>query len=111
LRKVHAMRVFAGTCLLAFASIVLLPGDEPSWKQKPVLQWDDQDAKLLLADSPWVKNVKLQRVRYMSEFERRDSGNWEAGIVARNGSRSTWLRYWGCSAPITRLWCTSFPVA
>jgi len=71
--------------LLAFASVVLLSGDDPSWRQKSIAEWDGQDAKQVLADSPWVKNVKLERVRYLSEFERRDSGNWEAGIAARDG--------------------------
>jgi hypothetical protein len=67
-------------CLLTLASVVLLSGDDPSWKDKPIPQWDDQDAKQVLADSPWSKSVKLERLRYLSEFERRDSGNWEAGI-------------------------------
>jgi hypothetical protein len=72
-------------CLLGFASVALLSAEDPSWKQKSISQWDDQDAKRVLADSPWVRNVKLQRVRYLSESERRDSGNWEAGIAARDG--------------------------
>jgi hypothetical protein len=84
-RGIHTASVSIGTCLLAVASVVMLSGDEPSWKQKPILQWDDQDAKDVLADSPWVKNSKLQKVRYLSEYERRDSGNWEAGIAARDG--------------------------
>jgi hypothetical protein len=39
-----------------------------------------QDAKLVLADSPWAKKVELDQVWNLSEFKRRDSGNWEAGI-------------------------------
>src|SRR5579863_3875850 len=67
-------------CLLAFASVVVLSGEDPSWKSKPIPQWDDQDAKEVLADSPWVKSVKLDRVRDLSKFERRDGGNMSAGI-------------------------------
>jgi hypothetical protein len=37
-----------------------------------------QDAKQVLADS-WAKKVELDQVRNLSKFERRDSGNWEAG--------------------------------
>jgi hypothetical protein len=71
--------------LLAVASVLLLSGlpltgDDPSWKDKSIPQWDDQDAKQVLAESPWVKSVKLERVRDLSEFERRDGGNWEAGL-------------------------------
>jgi hypothetical protein len=67
-------------CLLAIASVVLLSGDDPSWKEKTIPQWDDQDAKQVLADSPWVKSVKLERVRDLSKFQRRDGGNMSAGV-------------------------------
>jgi hypothetical protein len=65
--------------LLSIASVLMLPGDEPAWKQKAIPQWDDQDARTILAESPWVRNVKLEKVRDLSKFERRDGGNWEAG--------------------------------
>jgi hypothetical protein len=74
------MRPIPRLCLLAVASVVLLSGSIPSWEQKTIPQWDDQDAKQVLADSPWVKSVKLERVRDLSKFERRDGGNMSAGI-------------------------------
>jgi hypothetical protein len=73
------LSLFAGASVLLLSGLPLT-GDDPSWKDKPIPQWDDQDAKQVLADSPWAKSVKLERLRYLSEFERRDSGNWEAGI-------------------------------
>jgi hypothetical protein len=80
------MRPIQQLCLFALFSVTLfsrppLPGDDPSWKEKPIPQWDDQDAKQILADSPWVKHVTLERVRDLSVFERRDGGNWDAGIA------------------------------
>jgi hypothetical protein len=39
-----------------------------------------EDAKALLADSPWVKHVTPQRLRDLSPDERRNGGNMEAGI-------------------------------
>jgi hypothetical protein len=51
-----------------------------SWKDTPVSQWNEDDARQLLADSPWVKKVHLDKVRDLSLFERRDGGDWEAGI-------------------------------
>jgi hypothetical protein len=51
-----------------------------SWKDGPVAQWNEEDAKQLLANSPWVKTVHLDKVRDLSLFERRDGGDWEAGI-------------------------------
>ena len=74
------MRPIPRLYLLVFAPVVLLSGDDPSWKEKSIPQWDDQDAQQVLADSPWVKSVQPERVRDLSEFERRDSGDWEAGL-------------------------------
>jgi hypothetical protein len=68
------------SCLLATTLVMLLAGEDPSWKNKPIPQWSEQDAKLLLTDSPWVKKVQLDQVRNLSKYERRDGGNWEAGI-------------------------------
>src|SRR6202034_2145493 len=74
------MHVMPRICLLVVASVVVLAGDDPTWMEKPIPQWDDQDVKQVLADSPWVKSVQPERVRDLSEFERRDGGNWDAGI-------------------------------
>jgi hypothetical protein len=63
-----------------------LSGDGPSWQKKTIPQWDDQDAKQVLADSPWVKSVKLERVRDLSKFQRRDGGNMSAGVPPYVGS-------------------------
>jgi hypothetical protein len=51
--------VFVG--LLAAA--LLATADDASWKDKQVAQWNDNDAKQVLTDSPWVKTVtpSLQR--------------------------------------------------
>jgi len=68
------------SCPLAFTLFVALAADDPSWNNKPIPQWNDEDAKQVLSDSPWVKNVKLERVRDLSKFERRDGGNISAGV-------------------------------
>ncbi len=72
-------------CLITLAAlltgaVMLLAGDAPAWKRIPASQWTDDDARELLADSPWVKTVALQQVRDLSSAERRDSGDWDAGI-------------------------------
>jgi hypothetical protein len=74
------MRLIPRVSLLAVASVLLLPGQDRSWQEKTVSQWDEKDAKQVLADSPWVKSVKLDRVRDLSKFERRDGGNMSVGI-------------------------------
>ncbi len=77
--------------LLAFAAFSALLADDPAWKNKPAAQWDEQDAKRVLSDSPWVKNVRLEQVRNLSKAERRESGNWTAGIGPTVGLAGTGL--------------------
>jgi hypothetical protein len=56
------------------------PASHPFWNDTPISQWSEEEAKQLLADSPWVKKVQPDIVRHLSPFERRDSGDWNAGI-------------------------------
>jgi hypothetical protein len=79
--------------LLVFAAFTLLLAvpDDPAWSSKTIPQWDERDAKQVLIDSPWVKKVKLEQVRNLSKFERRDGGNWEAGIGPAVGLAGTGL--------------------
>jgi hypothetical protein len=64
---------------------------EPAWKSKPIEQWSAEDAKALLADSPWVKHVAPLRVRDLSADERLMGGNMEAGIGKAVGLAGTGL--------------------
>jgi hypothetical protein len=57
---------------------MLLAAADPSWKNKPIAQWDSQDAQQFLGDSPWVKTTKLDQVRDLSVDERRQGGNTSA---------------------------------
>jgi hypothetical protein len=84
------LRLFAAASVLLLSGLPLT-GDDPSWKEKPIPQWDDQDAKQILAESPWVSSVKLERVRDLSVFARRDGGNWDAGISPYGGLASSGL--------------------
>ena len=94
------LRSIPRLCLLAGSSVVLLSGQDPSWKQKSIPEWNDHDAQQVLAESPWAKSVKLARVRDLSKFERRDGGNWEAGIPPGTGFASVdWLTLVGIFDP------------
>jgi hypothetical protein len=66
-------------CSLPLTALVLLAAD-PSWRDKPFSQWNTEDAKQVLTDSPWVKQVTPQNVRDLSPDERRAGGDMEAGI-------------------------------
>jgi hypothetical protein len=74
------MLTISMSCLLAFSAATLLAADGPDWSNKPIPQWNDQDAREVLTNSPWNKNVRLEKVRNLSKFERRDGGNMEDGI-------------------------------
>ncbi len=64
----------------AVATCLIAPADQASWKNKPVAQWNEEDAKQVLADSPWAKAVQLRIVRDLSPDERRASGDMEADV-------------------------------
>ena len=72
-------------CSLPLSAVLLLAADSSwaqdlIWKDKPIPQWSEQDAKQVLADSPWVKVVTPQNVRDLSPDERREGGNMEASV-------------------------------
>ncbi len=76
-------RIPRSFCLSLFAALLLGRhsfGEDPAWKSKPVAQWNEEDAKAVLADSPWVKHVTPQHLRDLSPDERRNGGNMEAGV-------------------------------
>jgi hypothetical protein len=66
--------------LFLMTAALLLAADSPSWQAKPVEQWDESDAKQVLAESPWVGTATLQPIPNRSPAERRDSGDLDAGI-------------------------------
>jgi hypothetical protein len=79
-------------CGLLLLAATCLPADStPSWKTKPVEQWDKEDAKQILADSPWVGRAALQPIPDRSAAERRDGGDWDSGIGPGVGIAGTGL--------------------
>jgi hypothetical protein len=74
-----------GLCFLLLATVLLFAQNQPApqdpaWQGKPVSRWTQDDAKQLLTDSPWVKQITPQNIRDLSPDERREGGNMEAGI-------------------------------
>ncbi len=64
--------------LVLLAACVVLWAEDPSWKQKPIEEWNEHDAKLVLTDSPWAKITDLRRVRALSPDEARAGGDMQA---------------------------------
>jgi hypothetical protein len=63
----------------------------PSWNETSMQNWSDADARQMLADSPWTRNVQLDVVRNLSPFERRDGGDMDAGIPSGFGRATAGL--------------------
>jgi hypothetical protein len=79
--RVLLVAACAAACVAAWAADEVSDREkDASWKKKPMEQWTPEDAKQVLADSPWVKTVQLQIVRDLSPDERRAGGNMEADI-------------------------------
>jgi len=80
------------SCGLLLIAATFLPADSaPSWKTKPVEKWDPEDAKQILADSPWAGRVALQPIPDRSPDQRRDGGDWDSGIGNGVGIAGTGL--------------------
>lgn len=73
LPTLKTLAVLAATSLLAAAA-------DPSWKGKPVKQWDAEDVRQILTDSPWSQRVTPQWTRDLSPDERRQGGDMEADM-------------------------------
>jgi hypothetical protein len=58
---------------------VLLPAAEPAWKSKPVSRWTADDAKEVLAGSPWAKPTALAILPERGEDQLREGGRMGGG--------------------------------
>jgi hypothetical protein len=64
--------------LFLFSSVLLTAGD-PSWQVKPVAQWNENDAKLVLRASPWVKRATASLLFQPSKDQLRAGGKMGGG--------------------------------
>jgi hypothetical protein len=81
------------------AVAVLLFAADPAWKTKTVQQWDEQDAKQVLAASPWVKRAVVAVLPELTAQQRREGG------VARGSAPPP-----KSVGPMTIRWESAFPV-
>ncbi len=56
-------------------SAILLIAAEPVWRDKPIANWTEEDARQILENSPWAKTVTAGVARRPTEAERREGGN------------------------------------
>jgi hypothetical protein len=68
------MRKFAmqSACLIVAAAGLMAA--DPVWLSKPAAQWTEEDARQILARSPWVKENRAVITRRLTEDQLRDGG-------------------------------------
>jgi hypothetical protein len=76
-------------CLLLLATLALAA--DPTWRLKSVSKWDAEDAKQVLADSPWVKQLTPRWLADLSPFQREEGGNLNEGLSKGVGLAGTGL--------------------
>ena len=60
-------------------SVMLLMAAVPVWKSKQIEQWSEQDAKLILTNSPWVKKMTPALMPPLNKDQRRQGGQMGGG--------------------------------
>jgi hypothetical protein len=60
--------------LFLAATAAHLTAAEPVWKSKPATQWTEEDAKQVLAASPWAKEIRAVITRRLTEDQLREGG-------------------------------------
>jgi len=68
------MRVELRPVWLLIAAAAGVMAADPAWKSKPAAQWTDEDAKQILASSPWVKENRAVITRRLTEDQLREGG-------------------------------------
>lgn len=68
------MRCFAMPAVCLMAAAVTLMGGDPAWKSKPGDLWTEEDARQILARSPWVKENRATVTRRLTEDQLREAG-------------------------------------
>jgi hypothetical protein len=74
----RAATVRKSVVLIAFPLAVLIAAD-PAWMSKPIQQRDEEDAKQVVTNSPWVKHARPALLPQLTEDQRREGDKWEPG--------------------------------
>src|ERR1700683_5737493 len=68
------MRNFFVQSLCVMMAAGHLSAVDPVWKGKPADRWTEEDAKQVLANSPWAKKVSAVITRRLTEDQLREAG-------------------------------------
>src|SRR5580658_9898400 len=68
------MRNFAMQSVCLIVAAAHLMAADPVWKSKPAAQWTEEDARQILAASPWAKENRATITRRLTEDQLREAG-------------------------------------
>ena len=68
------MRNFPVLSLFLVMTVARLMAVDPVWKSKPAAQWTEDDARQVLAKSPWAREISAVVTRRLTEDQLRDGG-------------------------------------
>jgi len=68
------MRNFAMRSVCLMVAAAYLMAADPVWKSKPAAQWTEEDAKQILAASPWSRDNRAVITRRLTEDQLREGG-------------------------------------
>jgi hypothetical protein len=71
--------------ILMAAVIAHLCAADANWMTKRIADWNDQDARQVLTNSPWVKIVAATLLPGLSAYQRREGGDMRAEGGGRDG--------------------------
>jgi hypothetical protein len=71
------MKTILKSLVFPFSVVLLLAA--PAWNSKQMDQWSEQDAKLILTNSPWVKKTTPVLMPPLNEDQRRQGGQMGGG--------------------------------
>ena len=60
--------------VVSIGVIGVLYAADPTWTNKPIPQWNEEDARQILTSSPWVKNVIPVQLADLTAQQRREGG-------------------------------------
>jgi hypothetical protein len=66
-------------CFFVASNVALLLAADPAWMTKPIQQWNEDDAKQVLTNSPWVRYARPALLPELTEDQRREGGQMGGG--------------------------------
>ena len=78
------MRFKKFIAVISIPAAIVIAGSEP-WKEKAISEWTEDDARIVLSDSPWVKTVQVQADRSAGQSHPASRGMGRRGGINLGG--------------------------